>query len=166
MANRPGNPRPFTYPPQKRKQVFDAYTAGLSVREVCRITGVGKHTVTKIVRERGGRVRSVAEAKARPGSTYKDNWGYIRETVMPSDVIGWEMAHSRGVLSRIVLQHRLVMAHRLGRPLYTFETVHHINGDLPVVSTLDVQRRRRCTEDGVRRSLLRAAVVELVLDLS
>ena len=27
-----------------------------------------------------------------------------------------------------VLQHRLVMAEKIGRPLIRFETVHHING--------------------------------------
>jgi hypothetical protein len=34
--------------------------------------------------------------------------------------------HSRG--GRIITEHRLVMEQMLGRPLYPFENVHHING--------------------------------------
>ena len=50
--------------------------------------------------------------------------GYVTILLDPSDPL-FEMAHR----SFYVLEHRLVMARSLGRPLEAYETVHHIDGD-------------------------------------
>lgn len=50
--------------------------------------------------------------------------GYIVLRVRSDDEIGKAMS-PRGD----VFEHRLVMAHHLGRPLLPTETVHHLNGD-------------------------------------
>lgn len=48
---------------------------------------------------------------------------YITVKIYPNDPL-YEMADSRGY----ALEHRVVMAQKLGRPLKAGETVHHING--------------------------------------
>lgn len=62
------------------------------------------------IRPRGGRVRNVG--------------GYTLVIPDPDDPVGG-MRHGNGY----VMEHRLVMARSLGRPLEAHETVHHINGD-------------------------------------
>lgn len=44
------------------------------------------------------------------------------------DKIGLAMCHKNGTLRHQVPEHRLVIAHALGRPLRKDETVHHRNG--------------------------------------
>jgi hypothetical protein len=58
------------------------------------------------------------------GGRYKDGNGYIRAWVSMDDPL-----HSMVLNDGHVLEHRLVMARKLGRPLTRTETVHHINGD-------------------------------------
>jgi hypothetical protein len=56
------------------------------------------------------------------GARYLTAEGYIRIYVPPHErPSGWR--------SSSMLEHRLVMARKLGRPLLVSETVHHINGD-------------------------------------
>ena len=54
---------------------------------------------------------------------YKDSQGYIYVQLQPDDLYT-PMASS----DRYVRQHRLVMAEHLGRPLKSWEIVHHKNG--------------------------------------
>jgi len=58
------------------------------------------------------------------GGRYKDGNGYIRAWVAKDDpmvVMALNDSH--------VLEHRLVMARKLGRPLLRTETIHHIDGN-------------------------------------
>jgi transposase-like protein len=50
--------------------------------------------------------------------------GYV-VVLMEADSPFWSMAQSNGY----VMEHRLVMAEYLGRPLQSWETVHHMDGD-------------------------------------
>ena len=50
--------------------------------------------------------------------------GYVRVWTAPDDPLG-----SMGDRDGYVLEHRLVMARHLGRPLLPQETVHHIKGE-------------------------------------
>jgi hypothetical protein len=67
---------------------------------------------------------SFAKTHGRPPSNHKsiDANGYVRVYVPPQARFG------RRTGTRM-LEHRVVMARTLGRPLLASETVHHINGD-------------------------------------
>ena len=74
-------------------------------------------------RERNRRERN----PAWKGGTHVDKLGYIWIRPEMDDVIGQAMIDRRST-RQYVQEHRLVMAHHLGRPLERGEVVHHIDG--------------------------------------
>ncbi len=56
--------------------------------------------------------------------TLKWQQGYLRIWLDPQDPL-----HVMADKGHYLMQHRLVMARHVGRPLLRYETVHHINGD-------------------------------------
>lgn len=72
-------------------------------------------------------LRDLNKGQSHPGwkgGRFVDGNGYVRALVGRDD----PMASMR-LNDGYVLEHRLVMARKLGRPLLRSETVHHINGD-------------------------------------
>lgn len=69
-------------------------------------------------------VRSMEKHGSWKGGLVGNGEGYLLQMVSKDDPMS-AMRNSMGY----VLQHRLVMARYLGRPLYKHESVHHINGD-------------------------------------
>ena len=69
------------------------------------------------------------KSKCWKGGTLIDSHGYRRVTMSP-DSPYFSMAHRCTSRKRMrdITEHRLVMAEHLGRCLYPFEIVHHING--------------------------------------
>ncbi len=59
--------------------------------------------------------------------TDASTWG--KRTVRPDGYMVVRCVHYPGVKSKHVLEHRLVMAAHLGRPLTVEEHIHHRNGD-------------------------------------
>ena len=57
------------------------------------------------------------------GGRNREGFGYISVQVLPGDKY-YEMTKKNGY----VMEHRLVMAHHLNRPLDKQEIVHHLNG--------------------------------------
>ena len=98
------------------------YEAGESTHAIAERYGCNHQLVWQILKARGVKIRRNGRADGR--LIVMPN-GYLSVRPEPDDAIGEAMKVANGY----VLQHRLVMAHHLGRPLRPSETVHHINGD-------------------------------------
>jgi hypothetical protein len=99
--------------------------------------GVSHKAVNNALRRAGVRLRNRSEASYAVAARRRArgehlNWkggrqinadGYVLIWVDPADLLG-TMSSGR----HYVLEHRLIMARHLGRPLSTRETVHHKNG--------------------------------------
>jgi hypothetical protein len=106
------------------KKICDLYKNGISQEKIAKKINVSQCLVSRILRSSGLNkgVRSGADHPHWKGGIL-DFDGYNAELVSKSDPM-YCMANSMGY----VMQHRLVMARHLGRPLEKNETVHHING--------------------------------------
>lgn len=107
-------------------QIRDMRDAGLSQQAIGAAIGRSQAFIGRAL-DRLGYARCVVKSMARHGSwkggVVSNGDGYLLEMVCQSDPMS-PMRNSMGY----VLQHRLVMARYLGRPLFKHESVHHING--------------------------------------
>jgi transposase len=131
----------------QEQDVARRYVAGELVYEIAADLGVGRKTITNTLLRQKVPTRDKRESQAHMNRRRRErgerhpNWqggrvarpdGYVAVSV-PEDDPMFVMAKNRGNLSNFgygyVLEHRLVMARSLRRPLAKSETVHHINGD-------------------------------------
>jgi hypothetical protein len=108
-------------------QLFDLYNSGVRVYGISRALGHGGTTIERVMREHGIEPdKGPLKGPRAPGwAGGRVQLGKYTAVWIPDDD---PMAEMR-VTDRYVLEHRLVMARSLGRPLTKHETVHHINGD-------------------------------------
>lgn len=103
-------------------------TANASLLVVAKAVPASQVVISQAIRQMGLPSRNpdyVGEKHhAWRGGRYVNAQGYVRICIEPDDPL-IEMASA----SRSIAEHRLVMARSLGRPLNSWETVHHINGD-------------------------------------
>lgn len=100
-------------------EIVNRYRAGETQESIASAFQTHSSQITRITRGLGGKRGRV---KSR-GGVIRMN-GYRGVGVSLDD----PMASMRNAVG-YVLEHRLVMARHLGRPLFASETVHHINGD-------------------------------------
>lgn len=118
------------------------YEAGETIAKLAREFGIAHNTAKRAAIVAGAvftdadalkmaRKMSNGNGPKRRVSYYTTSEGYKRVLIERDDPM-FEMAsvHGAGHYStRTVLEHRLVLARKLGRPLLKHETVHHKDGD-------------------------------------
>ena len=97
---------------------------GLSQEETGRRLGIAQPRVSRWLKANGHRTWKLSNHPQFKG-VIKNQGGYILRHLENADRFYGEMAQTGGY----VLEHRYVMALALGRHLYRWETVHHINGN-------------------------------------
>ncbi len=110
---------------EEKTQIVSLRDDGFSHNKIANTLGRSLSTITRFFRDRGEINRNTRRER-HPG------WrggrflasGYWRTLVEPGDPMA-SMRLSDGY----VLEHRLIMARKLGRVLLRSETVHHVNGD-------------------------------------
>lgn len=108
----------------ERADIVRQYRAGASQCDIADAAGISQTTVSRILREEGVTAGNRRERHGNWKGGRSRMGDYTAVLVEPDDPYA-SMRTSLGY----VLEHRLVMAKSLGRPLTKRETVHHINGD-------------------------------------
>jgi transposase-like protein len=130
---------------QKREMVA-RYESGDSIYKIAKEFDGIPQSIWSILRAAGVEFRD----KAWRGGRVVASGGYTAVTADPDDPIASSMATVTGY----VLEHRLVVAKSLGRPLTRHETVHHINGDKRDNRLENLQLRNGNHGKGVRLACL------------
>ena len=100
---------------------------GLSQADIGKQLGMSQAVVSRILRRAGYPTvisRSGDKHGSWKGGRHRNELGYVLVWMEPTDPFAPDMRLSNGY----VLEHRIVMARAIGRPLRRSETVHHING--------------------------------------
>ena len=105
--------------------------------------GIDRKTLTKILKTNGIEIKDDRRKRGKDnlnwsGGRIEAGGGYMK--VFISDEIRGFVPPS--YKSRYILEHRLVMARHLGRPLASNESVHHINGNRSDNRIENLQLRR------------------------
>lgn len=128
---RPTGRRPWRrFTDEDIERMESMWRAGDSQTKIAKAFDTAQVVVSRIFAQRG--IRLEKRSGSKPGAL-SGNWkggrsitegGYVLVWIEPDD----PMASMRN-RSGYVLEHRLVMARALGRPLTKNETVHHIDGN-------------------------------------
>lgn len=119
--------RPVVPPDSYVGTVLALRAQGLSQEKIARKIHMSQAVISRVLRNAGLPTALKAERETHGnwrGGRLVTGDGYIQVQVQAND----PMACMRQ-RSGYVLEHRLVMARAIGRPLSPSETVHHINGD-------------------------------------
>lgn len=117
------SPKKVTLDDPRVKEAFKLRDGGMGYVKAAEKAGLASITLRRLLVESGRDPQARWKGEGAPnwkGGRQRNGEGYVR---VLADGFP-EMADTRG----FVLEHRLVMARHLGRPLTRHETVHHING--------------------------------------
>lgn len=152
-VRRPVGRQPRVLSSEEIQKILDLGQTDISQREIGERFGLSQSKVSQILSFHGvSKSRNWNPAKgerhaAWKGGIHKAPGGYVWERVEHDD----PMAAMR-VASGYVLQHRLVMARHLGRPLEKHENVHHKNGIKDDNRLENLELWQRPQPQGVRAS--------------
>ncbi len=121
------------------EEILQWYRDGMSMRDIAQKIGRSVRVVSNRVKQAG--ISRVWQGKAQDHSNWnggrnKTVQGYWNVLISEDD----PMSSMRNNVGR-VLEHRLVMARKIGRPLRKSESVHHIDGDRENNSPENLQLR-------------------------
>jgi transposase len=110
------------------------YSEGMSTEKIAVMFGVYDGTVANYLRSVGVALRPKgfqrgAQHHAWVGGKTVSASGYTNLWLRDDDPLFCMAVNSRGQAGGYALEHRIVMARKLGRPLRDDETVHHIDGN-------------------------------------
>jgi hypothetical protein len=135
---------------QWREEAARRYVAGESQQKIADSLGVNQGTVSGALRTMGIEMRKVDRRREDHGSwkggRLVDTGGYIRVILSDDD----RALIPKPLNGAYALEHRLVMARALGRPLTKSESVHHINGDHADNRLENLELRQGAHGKGVR----------------
>lgn len=106
---------------QQEEAILSAWRSGSSSPAISRSLATPASTVRRVIKSAG---ESMRRRHYPRGGRCTTQAGYILVLVPDGD----SLSCMRNVGTGYILEHRLVMARSLGRPLLDTETVHHING--------------------------------------
>lgn len=110
-----------------KSDILNSYLSGMSMAKVAKKIGRSVAVVSRVIRASGKSRKwqgSGSDHSMWSGGRVECGFGYWKQKIEKNDPLVC-MADRHFY----VKEHRLVMARELGRPLSSFETVHHINGD-------------------------------------
>lgn len=145
--HRSASGRPMVPPDSYVGKVLALRAKGMSQQKIANELHMSQAVISRVLRQNG-----LPTAMRPEGSTH-GMWkggktltgqGYVQVLVFADD----PMASMRS-RSGYVLEHRLVVAQAIGRPLEPRETVHHINGDRQDNSLENLQLRQSAHGAGV-----------------
>lgn len=118
---------------EDKQQISELYAEGKSCVQISKAVGFPWLVVWRRLKELGVpmRPKGFGAASAHPcwvGGRVMHPDGYVYVLLRPDDPL-YCMAQKTTSSSKYGLEHRVVMARHLGRPLRRGETVHHIDGD-------------------------------------
>ncbi len=155
VPKRPGGPRPAVngesqraraarIVAERKTEIIERYKTE-RMDDIAADLDINRGAITRMLRAEGVKIkpRGAAQQLYGPGNPaykngrYSNSDGYVRVLLDPSDPL-ISMADGK----RYVLEHRLVMARLIGRPLMADESVHHIDGDRGNNTAGNLQLRR------------------------
>lgn len=115
------------------EQIKRLYEQGKTYQEVALALRISWATAKKYGQRAGVSSRPAGFQRGRDhhawiGGRVQTSQGYVLSRVYEDDPL-FCMAKKKAAGASYALEHRLVMARHLGRPLEDFETVHHRDGD-------------------------------------
>lgn len=124
--------RRYATPPEVSQRIAELYAGGASCETISAEVGLPWLVVNRRLKEMGiqlrpGGFRRGEEHHAWVGGRYVSDDGYVYIWLRPDDPFISMAEKGHGTAGGYILEHRLVMARHLGRPLRKDETVHHKN---------------------------------------